>query len=85
MLTIMKLWPYILGAAASVAASYALGYFIGLSDGKAHEKEKVAQVAIVEAKKGQSLKEKNQNETRSLSNADVDAGLAALGLLRSGD
>lgn len=75
MLTILKLWPYILGAAASVTASYALGYFIGLSEGKTHEKGKAAQEAIVEAKKGQSLKETSNAKFKVMATPDlVDYG-----------
>ncbi|MCF0075433.1 DUF2681 domain-containing protein [Dyadobacter sp. CY261] len=79
----LKLLLYFFGGILAILISYQVGYHRGQSAGKASEQAAQAVTGAKEAIKSQSLREKVENETRNLSNANVDAGLRSGGWMRS--
>lgn len=83
MLAVIKYWPVALSALISLFIGYNVGHYFGVKNGVKIEAANNAVTAAKEAVKSQSIKEKHHNATRSLSDADVNSGLAAGNWLRT--
>jgi hypothetical protein len=82
MLAFLKYWPYALAVIFGMTLGYPIGHMRGVSAGKAIERSNQIVTEAKEAKKAISQREKIENETRKLSNTDIDNELINNGWMR---
>lgn len=85
MILLLKYWRQGLAVIGAVIIAFNIGHAFGVKAGAADERLKNTASATQVIIEGNNTRENNVNKTRNLSHADVDSGLAAIGLLRTSD
>ena len=80
---LLKYWKYGLAAVAILVLSSFISYCVGVSDGREQEQSEQLVTGAKEIVKASTQKEKIKNETRKLTNPDIDRALVNGGWMRS--